>query len=211
MGWFRAILLAILLLILFLGIVLFYRPTVISAFQVHKNYDAPPDLIVLLEGGGLVYSPTRERLEKVLELYRQRETNILVCAYEEFKKDIVSALVSNGVRSSDIVQSQYAYNASGGTYNNVLEMMDALRKNEKYSFIEIVTSPYHERRVDIMFSNLMGKSNIKRGVYVRFPHIMNSDIYYTNNERYLILTGHELFGMVWFYLQMLQNGLADRF
>lgn len=197
------------LLLLLLIISLINRPLILGFFMVDRNYDNPPDLIVLLEGGSWLFSPTRERIDKVVELYKHKSTKILVCAYPEFKDDVVGFLVSNGVKSEDIVKSQYVYNARGGTSNNVLEILEVLTHDEKYNFVEIVTSPYHERRVNIIVSNLMPESGINRPVHVSFAHIKDSDIYRTNTERYINLISHELLGIAGFYMQKLQHGTKN--
>ena len=205
MNRFKFIFLIISIMVALACIILIFRPLMISFFMVDANVDASPNLLVLLEGGGLVYSPTQERMNKLIDIYKRKPTNILVCSSPQYKEELISNLVSNGVLPQDIVKSRYVYDARGGTYNNVSEIMTTLKSNKEYNSIGIVTSPYHENRVQIIVKYLLFKSGINRRIKFSFMHIEDSDIYNTNNERYLNIIGHELLGTVWFYMQMVHG------
>ena len=176
----------------------------IDFFMVDSQVAELPDLLVLLEGGEWLYSPTRERVDKLIEIYKRKPTKILICSYPRYKDELEKALISNGVLPLNIVKSKYVYDGRGGTYNNVSEIMDTLKSNKEYKVINIVTSPYHEKRVQVIVSNLLNQSGVNRPVKIAFVHIEHSDIYYTNNERYIDLIGHEILGIAWFYMQLLQ-------
>lgn len=201
----KYVFLIISLMVAFASVILFFRPLIIGFFMVDANVAASPNLLVLLEGGGLVYSPTQERMNKLIDIYKRKPTNILVCSSPQYKDELISNLVSNGVLQQDIVKSRYVYDARGGTYNNVSEIMDTLKNNEKYNSIGIVTSPYHENRVKIIAKYLLLNSSNNRRIKISFIHIEDSDIYSTNNERYINIISHELLGTVWFYMQMLHG------
>lgn len=199
-------LLLIFLMVFRVETVINHRPTILRFFIVEKAYKFSPDLLVLLEGGSLLYSPTRERVDKIIELYKREPTPVLVCAAQQHKDDITKFLVTNGVEPRDLVTSGYTYGDRVGTYNNVLEMVRVLTTNKEYRFLDIVTSPYHERRVHIITSKLFAKSGLDVRVRVRFSHVNDSDIYHTNQARYLRMVGHEVLGIVGFYMQTLTNG-----
>ena len=190
--------------VMVVGAALSDRNLMIDFFMVDSKVTESPDLLVLLEGGEWLYSPTRERIDKLIEIYKHKPTKILICSYPRYKDELVKVLISNGVLPLDIVKSKYVYDGRGGTYNNVSEIMDTLKNNKEYKVINIVTSPYHERRVQIIVSNLLSQSGINRSVKISFVHIEYSDIYNTNNERYIDLIGHEILGVAWFYIQMIQ-------
>lgn len=173
-------------------------------FMVDSQVSESSDLLVLLEGGEWLYSPTRERINKLIEIYKRKPTKILICSYPKYKDELEKVLISNGVLPLNIVKSKYVYDGRGGTYNNVSEIMETLKSNKEYKVINIVTSPYHEKRVQVIVSNLLNQSGVNRPVKIAFVHIEHSDIYYTNNERYIDLIGHEILGIVWFYMQLLQ-------
>ncbi len=198
----KSVLLIIILTIPLLASALNYRPLVISLLMVDTHHRNSPDFLVLLEGGSWLYTPTRERLDKAIELYKAHSSTILVCAHQKYKQDIVDFMISNGVQRADLIESQHTYGERGGTYNNVMEIIDVLKRYEHYNSIEIVTSPYHERRVQAIFSNLIAKSGITRPIYIKFRHIENSDIYTTNTYRYLKIVFHEILGLVAYYLQL---------
>lgn len=181
----------------------------INFFMVDSKVAESPDLLVLLEGGEWLYSPTRERVDKLIEIYKRKPSKILICSYPRYKDELIKVLTSNGVLPLDIVKSKYVYDGRGGTYNNVSEIMDTLKNNNEYKVINIVTSPYHEKRVQVMVSNLLNQSGVNRPVKIAFVHIKHSDIYHTNNERYIDLIGHEILGIAWFYMQMLQVKLEN--
>lgn len=205
-------LLLIFLMMFLVGIVINHRPTILRFFIVEKTYKFPPDLLVLLEGGSLLYSPTRERVDKIIELYKRKPTQVLVCADQQHKDDITKFLVTNGVKPRDLVASDYTYGDRVGTYSNVLEIVHMLKTNKEYRFLDVVTSPYHERRVHIMTSKLFAKSGLDGRVRVRFSHVNDSDIYSTNQARYLRMIGHEVLGIAGFYMQTLTNrfdGLSE--
>ncbi len=172
--------------------------------MVDSHITTSPNLLVILEGGGLLHSPTRERMNKLIEIYKREPTKILVCSYPKYKDELLTALYLNGVRPSDIVKNKYVYDKRGGTYNNVSEIMDTLKKNKKFKVIDIITSPYHEKRVQLIFLKLFHEYEINKLVQISFSHIEYSDVYYTNNERYFDLIGHEILGIAWFEIQMLQ-------
>lgn len=193
-----------LLFIMLAGAALSDRHLMMNYFMVDSQVTESPDLLVLLEGGDWLYSPTRERINKLIEIYKRKPNKILICSYPRYKDELVKVLILNGVLPLDIVKSKYVYDGRGGTYNNVSEIIDVLKNNKEYKVINIVTSPYHEKRVQIIVSKLLYKSGINRRVKIYFAHIKHSDIYYTNNERYIDMIGHEILGIAWFYMQMLQ-------
>ncbi len=145
-----------------------YRPLILNLLMVDTHHYHHSDLLVILEGGSWLYTPTRERLDKTIELYAANSTAVLVCSHQRYKQDIVAFLVSNGVRPSNIVKNQHLYGETHGTYNNVLEIISVLKRYEQYNSIEIVTGPYHERRTQIIFSSLITQSGITRPIHVKF-------------------------------------------
>lgn len=200
-----------LLAIFAIGIIVGNRELVLRFFIVEIAHTSPPDLLVLLEGGDLRYSPTRERVDRLMELYKRRPTKVLVCSAPQHKRTLTEFLITDGVKPSDMIESKYpdAYDNRGGTYANVLEILNVLRANKDLRVLEIVTSPYHEKRVQIITSRLLAKSGMEMPVRIRFAHIDGSDIYRTDRQRYLTMIGHEILGIAGFYVQTLVAGLEN--
>lgn len=209
---FRFGLMLALLAIFAIGIILGNRELVLRFFIVEiAPTTSRPDLLVLLEGGDLRYSPTRERVDRLMELYKRRPTKVLVCSAPQHKRNLTEFLISEGVIPSDIIESNYpnAYENRGGTHGNVLEILNVLRTNKDLRVLEIVTSPYHEKRVQIIASRLLARSGTEMPVRITFAHIDDSDIYRTDRQRYLTIIGHEILGIAGFYVQTLVAGLEN--
>ena len=204
---------AIFITVLMTCSVLINKEVVTGFFVVDGDVFSVPDLLVVLEGGDVVFAPTRERVNKVLELYKQRPANILVCAYPEYKKGIKQYLTRNGVKDEHLVQSVYVYKGKkgGGTYNNVLEIMSTFQSNNNINKIEIVTAPYHELRVSLIFSTLNEGDKNHDSIKIRYSHIKNSEVLHTNTPRFLRIISHELLGIIGFYINFLKDKIVELF
>ena len=176
----------------------FFKSAIISLLMVEKIGFNEPDLIVVLEGGSIKFPPTYERVSEAVRAYHEYKTKILVCSIPGLKIDIYNYFKSNGIRNEDLIISEYTYDDSGGTYNNVNEIISVIKNNKKYKNIKIITSPYHELRVDIIFSRIFKSSNIDRQVNVSFHHVKNSEILKTDFRRYMRIIAHELVGIMVF-------------
>jgi len=202
--------LSVFIVSLIAGLLLTDRKLLISPFIVEGATFAEPDLLVVLEGGGLNFSPTRERVDKLLELYRQYHVNVLVCAYRVHKREIVEYLEARGIKAEDIITTGYWYEGKtgSGTYNNVLEILSAIKKYN-YKHIEIVTSPYHELRVSIIFSAMIKRSIMDRKIYIRYGHISDSEILETDTPRLSRMLAHELLGIAGFYMHYMYSEMRE--
>jgi hypothetical protein len=183
----------------------------LNLFKVDGDIFDKPDLMVVLEGGAVHFAPTRERANKAIGLYKQYPVAILVCAYRQHKRSIIEHLLLNGVDAGDILGTHYEYEGKegGGTYNNVLEIISVVKKNSDYKNMLIVTSPYHELRVSLLFSALLEQSEIKRPIYIKYSHITNSEALYTDAPRFVGIIRHELLGIAWFYFRHLRTSIVD--
>jgi len=183
---------------------------VLNFFIVDGEAIGKADLLVLLEGGSIRFSPTRERANKTIELYKQYPKAVLVCAYHEEKKGVIKYLVRNGITANDIVKSSYDYKGKvgGGTYNNVLEIISIIKKYNTIKNIVVVTSPYHELRVSLIFSELVKQAKIDRPVHVKYSHIENSEVIHTDVPRFISIIFHELMGIAWFYIKFVSMSLV---
>ena len=173
------------------------------------NFDAS-DLMVVLGGGSVSSAPTRERVNKTIELYKQHPDNILICAYRNNKQDIINYLVLNEIKPKHITKSFYEYDGKegGGTYNNVLEIISVIKDND-FQDIVIVTSPYHELRVSLIFSSLIKEAGINGIVNIKYSHIKNSEVLYTDMPRFIGIISHELLGIIGFYIQHVGSKLVE--
>lgn len=183
------------------------KNTILSFFIVDSETFVKPDLIVLLEGGAIDFSPTIERANRTIELYSKYPANILVCSYAAYKPGLLKYLIKNGVNPKDLTKTLYEYRGKrgGGTYNNVLEIISVLKENDNYQRITIVTSPYHELRVSKIYSTLINESKINRHVSVSYSNIQDSEIIYANTSRFTSVIAHEVLGLLGFYFMLIQD------
>jgi len=170
----------------------------LDLLMVENDFNKNAELLVMLEGGGLNFSPTKERALKVLELYKKKQTKVLVCSHQDLKSEIVAFLIDRWVKENDLIKTEYIYGDENGTYNTV-EIARFLNENNAYQAIRIVTSPYHEFRVNIILDDVLQKTAVNRELVIGFSHINKSDIYDTNTERYAGMILHEIAGII-FYL-----------
>jgi len=191
-------------------LILFYfvnfdKQAIINLFMIDAYAFDKPDLIVVLEGGDILFAPSIERANKVVDIYNNEQAKVLLCSDSEYRKDIVNYFEINGVRKSDIISSSYKYDNNGGTYNNIREMLYVMQKMDNYRNIQIVTSPYHELRVHLMFISFINEVEFGREVNVSFSHINNSEVSKTDNARFVRIILHELMGIMFFKLRTLVN------
>jgi len=180
--------------------------------MIDKNVFEIADLVVVLEGGNAKYAPTNERVNKILEVYFSEYNDILICSYNRYKNGIIDYLEAHGVEKSRLLTSNYNYNYNyGGTYNNAQEIVYFLIKNIKYKNIEIITSPYHEFRVNMILSELIEKKAMQDVVQFWFVHIDNSEILTTDNRRYLQIISHEFLGVINFHIQQFRRWTYNNF
>jgi len=203
---FRYLFLLVFIGTLIAGLLFADRALLVRFFVVEGDSFRVPDLLVVLEGGSLNFSPTQERVDRLLELYREYPVNVLVCAYRIHKREIIEYLKAQGIKAEDIVKTEYRYEgkAGSGTYNNVLEILSAIESNH-YKNIEVVTSPYHELRVSIIISSIIRQLKIDRKIYVKYGHINKSEIIETDNPRFFRILAHELAGIAGFYMNLLYS------
>ena len=203
----KYLLVAVLLCTLTVGILQTNKKTILSFFTVNSVVSVKPDLIVLLEGGAIDFSPTLERSNRVVELYSKYRSNVLVCSYREFKTSVLTYLIKNGVDSKDFTKTLYEYDGKrgGGTYNNILEIISVLKDNANFREITIVTSPYHELRVSRIFSTLIDEAKINRNISVSYSNIHDSEIFNANTSRFTSVITHEVFGLLGFYFMLIQD------
>lgn len=199
------------MLLMLICSLVYEKKYLLEIMMVNNDAVKSPDLIVILEGGGVKLAPTRERVFKALELYKKNQAEVLVCAYKRFKGDIIKTLLEKGVKEEDLSQSNYNYvgKKNGGTFNNVLEIISVLKSNKNISTISIVTSPYHERRVSIIFNVLIRQSEIKRNIYVQYAHINNSEIVQTDLRRFVQVIIHETLGVLGFYAWYIYTSILN--
>lgn len=196
----------ILVLVIICTLIITYLLTdkriVLNAFIVEGDVIEKPDLLILLEGGSIRFAPTRERAEETIRLYKQHPGTVLICAYRNYKKDIRKYLINNGIKASDIVESFYDYDGKkgGGTYNNVLEVLSVIKKKNNIQNIVIVTSPYHELRVSILFSELIKQAEINKPIFINYSNINDSEAIHTDTPRFISIISHELQAISWFYI-----------
>lgn len=186
-----------------------FRGSVIDLFIAHKKEFGETDLIVVLEGGSIRFAPTNERVNKVISVYKENPKKILICSVSNYKEDIVDFLISNGIKNDDILISNYDYTEDGGTYNNAKEIISILKNNISYRNIEIITSPYHEFRVNLILSTLIKEVDFKQSIYFKFSHINNSEVSGTDNIRFIKIISHEILGSIVFKLQYIKSIYFD--
>jgi len=185
----------------------FYKSEILSFLKIHRDHNNDADLLVVLEGGSIRFPPTKERVSEALGLYINNNVKLLVCSKESLKNEILDYLVANGVKKKDLVVSNYSYDGAGGTFNNINEILSIIKSNEAYKNITIVTSPYHELRVDIMFSELIAGSGIDHKINLSFSHIENSEVEKTDIRRFVKIITHELIGILVFKYKLIVRKL----
>ncbi|MFK5892772.1 MAG: YdcF family protein [Pseudomonadota bacterium] len=183
----------------------YFRNTIIDFFVIESYAFKRADIIVVLEGGGIKFPPTLERVKKAIDIYSSENRPILVCSEGDHRDDIIKFIKSNGVKSKDIIISSFEYGVGNGTYNNVKEIITILNEYPKYRNIEIITSPYHELRVYTIFKKLLEVKKLSETVNFNFSHIKNSEIMDTNNGRFINIIIHELLGVMFFRLQTIRG------
>ena len=176
----------------------FFKIEIIDLFIVDNANDKKPDLIVVLEGGSIKFAPSHERAIAAINAYGSNKSKVLVCSIRELKGEIEGYLISKGINKSDLVQAHYEYDSSGGTYNNIKEILSVLKVNKNYKNILVVTSPYHELRVNTMIVELINSDTMYNGITINYSNIKNSEITKTNNSRFMKIISHELLGILVF-------------
>lgn len=165
--------------------------------------------IYFVFSGGFVNSKmgksTRERvnfLEKVLK--KNPDTPFVFLDYKR-GKEIIDNILAKETNYKTIV-SNYKYNEkTGGTENNVLELVSILKKHPEFKRIGIITSIYHEKRVSLILKYYLKRENIK-GIEVYFLHDnTKQEIYSCSFKRYIKLIAHEIGGILYFKLCTLLN------
>jgi len=166
------------------------------------------DLLVVLEGGSMRFQPKYERVSEIIRLYQENNKYLLVCSNRSAKNEILDYLTANGVKREDLVISEYVYDKSGGKYNNIKELISVIKINKDFESITIGTSPYHELRVDMMFSELLIHSGIERKIHLSFAHIENSEVQKTDVRRFMRIIVHELIGIMAFKFKLIVEKLT---
>lgn len=181
---------------------LFPRKPIINRLKVNTGLPVHPDLVAVLGGGitleGKLGISTRERLDAVAEYLGKTDENcpILVQEYPAGRKKMTAYLVANGLAETDILSSGFQYSDKrGGTENNIEELFHVLKEKKKIRKIVLVTSPYHQRRVWLMFRKTNQHDPLLK------PHIYflqipdNGEISRCTRLRFWHLVAHEVAGI----------------
>lgn len=200
-------LMAFCLVVFIISLLVIEKKTILNMFMVEADDFTESDLMVVLEGGAVKFSPTRERVNKAIELYYKRPNKLLVCAYRVHKNGIIDYLLKNGINSEHLAETTFSYEGrkGGGTYNNVLEILSLIKDNTDIHNIEIITSPYHELRVSIIFDSLIQEANIDKPVHIKYSHVIESEVNYTDTPRFIRIIFHEILGILGFYASYLYD------
>ena len=187
---------AILLLLafFFISAAIIPRKWVVDQFVVQnqiENFDRPQ--LVAILGGGMngekLGASTRERLDRSMPFIKKHNPDhLIVCEYKKYQGRLYSYLLKNGIKKEKMSYPTFEYSDSNsGTLNNVLEILDYMKKKQ-LSEVVVVTSPYHEKRVKLLFDRLTPKNG---NISVSFLHVNNSEILTTPYRRYVSLIAHE--------------------
>lgn len=192
----RKITTAILLLsaILLLAAAIIPRRLVVDIFtaQNHIKDHGRVQLVAIL-GGGMngqkLGASTKERLDRSIPFIKsQHPEHLIVCEYRKYREKLSNYLLKNGINKDKIAYSTFEYSDSNsGTLNNVLEILDYMNKAQVRQVV-VVTSPYHEKRVKLLFDRLTPKD---KNISVSFLHVNYSEIFTTSYRRYVSLIVHE--------------------
>lgn len=168
----------------------------------NQNKEEKVDIYFVFSGGFIksetMGKSTRERINFLKKLLKTNPDTPFVFLDYKRGKEIIDNILAKETKHKTVV-SNYKYNEkTGGTENNVLELVSILKKHPEFKKIGIITSIYHERRVSIILNYYLSKEKIKN-IKVYFLHDNSKqEIYSCSFTRYLKLIAHEIGGILYF-------------
>jgi uncharacterized SAM-binding protein YcdF (DUF218 family) len=170
------------------------RKWIVDLFVVQSQIKDPSRIqLVAILGGGMngekLGVSTRERLDRSIPFIKKHNPDhLIVCEYKKYQGRLYNYLLKNGIKKEKMSYPTFEYSDSNsGTLNNVLEILDYMKKKQ-LSEVVVVTSPYHEKRVKLLFDRLAQKNG---NISASFLHVNNSEILATPYRCYVSLIAHE--------------------
>jgi hypothetical protein len=163
-----------------------------------------PDLIAVLGGGitqGNLGISTTERLNALLKTYmsKRKKPAILICEYPKGKEKM-KRFIKNYIKE-DFTEavSHYKYiETTGGTENNIKDILTYLKTQHNIKSVMIVTSPYHQRRTNLILKKLLKQLKIDKDITFCFYQMDNyGEILTCSYKRFAKLIFHEFAGIVY--------------
>jgi len=180
------------------------RTPLLSTLTINSPNNCKPDLIAVLGGGikkGKLGISTKERLNNFIKIYNSYENKpkVLICEYPEGKKKMELYLEKKMNLEKFTETSLYKYSEKiGGTENNIKDIFAFANKNINIKNILIITSPYHEKRTELIIRRLKNKMKLNKNVKFIFLHIQNSgEILTCSYIRFGKLIFHEFGGIIY--------------
>ncbi len=191
----------------------FPRRPIINLLKIDTGVPQHSDLIAVLGGGiapgGKLGRSTRERLNGVIAytVARNHQCPVLVLEYPAGRRKMISFLVRHGLDRGDVLRSGFHYREQrGGTENNIAELFHVLRFHRGIKQVLLVTSPYHQRRVQLMLKSFLTKEPAAKEPAAgewRFYFLQlasDGEIFYCSRWRFWRLVSHEALGI--FFLKL---------
>jgi len=210
MNILKKIITILLVMIMACSILVFVpRQVVVNCLMVNNVNQQSDHRLLAILGGGMINAnmgkSTKERLDRCFTyLKTNRPKYILVCEYEKHTAILYNYLVSKGINSKYFVKPSFHYSVNNsGTLNNVLEILDFMDKNNIVE-VAVITSPYHEKRVNALFESLSNRQNVHRKI--SFIHVNDSEIISAPFKRYVQIIAHEIGAMMIFKIS---NAIDD--
>lgn len=179
------------------------RTPILSFLTVNTPTKINPDLIVVLGGGikkGKLGISTKERLNEFLNIYNsiQKKPKVLICEYPEGKKKMELFIIEKVNSKNFAEDSLYKYSEKiGGTENNIKDVLTFLKSDKNIKNVLIITSPYHQKRTNLIIGRQIKIMKIDKNINFYFYHMKNQgEILTCSNKRFAKLIFHELGGII---------------
>lgn len=182
----------------------FPRSPIVDLLQVAGTPLAEPDLVVVMGGGfrpdGELGRSTQERLDQLVLVFPtlSPNTSVLLSEYPGGRNRMAQYLSENAFPEDRLIESGYVFDGeAGGTVQNVAEMFHVLDSRPGVRNVLIITSPYHQLRVQQVmnaYRERLELDDMPRFAFHQFPD--NSEIFTCGRFRFLRLAGRELTGIV---------------
>ncbi len=180
------------------------RTPILNLLIVKSDKQCNPDLIAVLGGGIRQGKPgisTTERLNALLQAYKteKKKPEILICEYPKGKEKMKQFLKNSIKEEFREAISKYKYiETTGGTENNIKDILNYLKTRKNIKSVLIITSPYHQRRTYLILKKLSKQLKIGEDISFCFYQMNNyGEILTCSNKRFAKLIVHEFAGIVY--------------
>lgn len=171
------------------------RQVVVNCLMVNNVKQQSDHRLLAILGGGMsnkvIGKSTKERLDRCSTYLKTNKPKyIMVCEYETHTALLYNYLVSKGINNKYFVKPSFTYSVNNsGTLNNVLEILDFMNRNN-IDEVAVITSPYHEKRVNALFESFSKKQKVNRKI--SFIHVNDSEVISAPYKRYVQIIAHEI-------------------